>query len=70
MDSYKRYQCACCRNYTLEKMSTGTSEVCSICGWKDDQMQYDNPDYTHGANELSLNQARMKYFRIGKVAGF
>ncbi|MDO5520031.1 MAG: CPCC family cysteine-rich protein [bacterium] len=70
MESYKRYQCTCCRNYTLEKMPPGTSEICSICGWEDDQMQYDNPDYMGGANELSLNQARMKYFRIAQVSGF
>lgn len=32
--------------------------ICKVCGWEDDGIQYDDPDYAGGANVLSLNQYR------------
>ena len=33
-------------------------EVCSVCGWEDDDLQYEEPDYEDGANLMSLNEAK------------
>lgn len=33
-------------------------DVCENCGWEDDHLQRDEPDYSGGANEMSLNEAR------------
>ena len=30
--------------------------ICNYCGWEDDSLQNDEPDYFGGANEMSLNQ--------------
>lgn len=56
-------QCVCCGQFTLEKDSI--FEICSVCGWQDDAVQNDDPDYEGGANDMSLNQAR-KAFKEGK----
>lgn len=34
----------------------GSFLICKICGWEDDNIQYDDHDYEGGANELSVNQ--------------
>ena len=36
-------------------------EVCDVCGWEDDGLQRDDPDYEGGANVMSLNQMRKAY---------
>lgn len=36
-------------------------EICPICGWEDDGIQRDDPDYEGGANEMSLNQMKKAY---------
>ena len=33
-------------------------DVCPVCEWEDDHLQRDNPDYSGGANDESLNEAR------------
>jgi len=33
-------------------------EICSVCGWEDDGLQYEEPDYENGANPMSLNRAK------------
>lgn len=35
-------------------------EICG-CGWQNDPVQYDDPDYSGGANRMSLNEARKAY---------
>ena len=49
-------QCACCGEYTLEKKSM--FDICPVCGWEDDGVQNDDPDYGGGANYISLNEAK------------
>jgi len=56
-----RYQCPCCSYFTLSEPPPGTFEICPICYWKDDNVQYANPNYSFGANRESLNQARKNY---------
>ena len=59
-----RYDCPCCGAegvYEEERMF----EICPVCRWEDDSVQYDDPDYDVGANHVSLNEAR-KAFAEGK----
>ncbi|QQP14929.1 hypothetical protein FJQ98_10875 [Lysinibacillus agricola] len=32
--------------------------MCKICFWEDDRIQFSDPDYRGGANEVSLKQAQ------------
>lgn len=50
--------CECCGKYELEMPEF---EICPICKWEDDPLQGEEPDYSGGANEMSLNQARQAY---------
>ncbi|MRC19498.1 hypothetical protein GH866_28460 [Bacillus thuringiensis] len=51
-----KYTCPCCGYKTLEEEPPGTFDICSICFWEDDNVQFDDPDYEGGANEDSLRQ--------------
>lgn len=50
----KKYHCPCCGYRTLEEKPPGTYQICEICFWEDDDIQFRDPDYEGGANELSL----------------
>jgi hypothetical protein len=51
----KKKQCACCGQATLELEDF---DICDVCGWHDDPVQNDDPDYRGGANFASLNEAK------------
>lgn len=34
------------------------NDVCEVCDWEDDPVQFYDPDYRGGANAMSLNEAR------------
>ncbi len=55
------FTCPCCEQLTLE--SEGHFEICAVCGWEDDNIQRDDPDYWGGANSMSLNQAKEAFNR-------
>jgi hypothetical protein len=57
----KKYQCPCCRNSTLDEQAPGTYQICPMCGWEDDLVQFNNHDFKGGANIMSLNEARIYY---------
>lgn len=56
-----KYICPCCGYRTLEEEPPGTFDICPVCYWEDDFVQYDNPDYEGGANHVSLNQAKENF---------
>lgn len=56
-----KYKCPCCENYTLYEKPPGTYEICDICHWEDDLVQYNDPTYKGGANILCLNDAKKNY---------
>ena len=57
----KCYPCPCCGFLTRSESDHGTFEICPICGWEDDYVQFNDPDYRGGANRESLNEARENY---------
>lgn len=48
--------CPCCGSSTLS--AYGEYEICPVCNWEDDPVQSEDPDYSGGANILSLKQAK------------
>ena len=60
-----KYTCPCCGYQTLDEVPPGTYEICSICFWEDDGVQFDDPDYEGGANQPSLKQAQKNYVLFG-----
>ena len=59
------YPCACCGFLTMSEASHGTFEICPVCYWEDDELQFNNIDYRGGANEESLRQARINFAEFG-----
>ncbi|MCQ2546441.1 MAG: hypothetical protein MJ161_02685 [Clostridia bacterium] len=51
--------CPVCGRHYFSK--SNSFEICPVCGWEDDRVQKEDPDYSGGANEMSLNEARQKY---------
>lgn len=47
------YECPVCGNKTLEELRE--YEICTICWWEDDPLQFKYPTYAGGANKMSLN---------------
>ncbi len=52
-------KCPVCGKYTFE--AWGDFDVCEVCNWENDPIQYYKPDYPGGANHMSLNEARQAY---------
>jgi hypothetical protein len=63
----KKYECPCCGYLTLEEKPPGTFEICPVCYWEDDDIQYYDPNYIGGANEVSLTQARINFRSFGAI---
>jgi hypothetical protein len=61
----RRYACPCCGYLTLDEPPSGTYEICPVCFWEDDGVQFRDLDYEGGANVVSLNQARATFRAIG-----
>ena len=59
------YQCPCCRYLTLPNQPPGTFDICAVCYWEDDNVQFDDIDYDGGANPVSLRQARQNFAQFG-----
>lgn len=53
------HRCPVCNKYQFEDIAC--YDICPFCGWEDDGVQLNDPDYGGGANELSLNQYRNQY---------
>ncbi|RBP27973.1 MULTISPECIES: CPCC family cysteine-rich protein [Bacillus] len=53
------------RDKTLEEEQPGTYEICNICYWEDDPVQFNDHDFEGGANEPSLRQAQRNFIVLG-----
>lgn len=63
-----KYKCPCCGNITLSDEPPGTFEICPVCYWEDDDMQYKDPSFRGGANKISLNEASTNYEKFGAIS--
>ncbi len=66
-NKYCKYQCLCCRHYTLDARPENTFQICPVCYWEDDGIQLNDLDYEGGANEMSLKRARENYKDFGVI---
>ena len=58
-----RVACPVCGYLTFwtEDGFPGSYNVCPICYWEDDPVQFKDPDYAGGANRMSINQAKENF---------
>ena len=56
MEEERKSLCPCCGESYVD--GEHNYDVCEICFWEDDPVQFSDPDYRGGANEMSLNEAR------------
>lgn len=59
----KKYTCPCCGYKTLE--DSHEYDICPICFWEDDFVQFNAVDFKGGANHVSLRQAQKKFVEFG-----
>ena len=55
--SSKFIKCPCCGEGMLED----TYDVCLVCGWENDPIQNEMPDFSGGANKDSLNEHKRAF---------
>ncbi|HEX9577167.1 MAG TPA: CPCC family cysteine-rich protein [Myxococcales bacterium] len=60
-----KFLCPCCNFLTLPEAPPGTFFICPVCGWEDDNVQFQRPDFAVGANRMSLNQAKKNFQQFG-----
>ena len=60
-----KYYCPCCGYDTLKEEPPGTYDICPICFWEDDPIQFNDHDYEGGANQVSLRQAQINFEQFG-----
>ncbi|MDQ0194587.1 rubrerythrin [Paenibacillus wynnii] len=47
-DLMTKFTCPCCGYKTLDEEPPGTYDICKICFWEDDGVQFDDPDMQAG----------------------
>lgn len=57
--------CSCCGYLTLQEPTHASYEICPICFWEDDPVQFSDPDFAGGANRVSLRQAQANFTEFG-----
>jgi hypothetical protein len=60
----KRFACQCCGFLTLEEPPDGSYEICDVCFWENNDVQFRDPNWM-GANRVSLNEARANFAKFG-----
>ncbi|WP_163192914.1 CPCC family cysteine-rich protein [Clostridium thermarum] len=61
----EKYACPCCGYKTLTEEPPGTFDICRVCFWEDDDIQYYDPDFAGGANGISLREAQKNFEKMG-----
>ena len=56
--------CPVCGKYLFAE--TGDYDICPVCNWENDPIQSDTPDFSGGANVMSLNEARKAYRKTSR----
>lgn len=57
--------CPVCNKHKFSEYDS--YEICPICGWEDDGVQRDDPDYPEGANGMSLNEYKRRAIEKGLI---
>ena len=60
--------CPCCGYLTLPEGQPGSFEVCPICHWMDDPIQFADVNYVSDSNHISLQQARENVREFGAAS--
>jgi Cysteine-rich CPCC len=60
MDSKQKYTCPCCGYKTIDREDT-FYDLCPVCHWETDPIQFADPYYGGGANRVSLIQAQQNF---------
>lgn len=61
---YKKFKCPCCGFLTLDE-GPHEFDICPVCYWEDDPVQFKDEFIQGGANAISLHEARENYLNIG-----
>lgn len=56
------HPCPAC-GFFVDPEGLGSFNICEICGWENDEVQYRFPELTGGANKESLMEAQAKVLR-------
>jgi hypothetical protein len=59
----ENFTCPCCGYKTLDEQFSW--DICSICYWEDDPLQFEEVDRVGGANTVSLRQAQKNFIEFG-----
>ena len=63
----KKNKCPCCGNLTFGNNFPGSYNICPVCYWEDDLVQFYDENFEGGANEPSLKKARKNYEVFGAI---
>ena len=58
-----RYFCPCCGFRSLIEKSKGSSELCEVCGWQQDYLQYLYKNREEGLNQTSFIECQQKFIK-------
>lgn len=67
MNEKTKYYCPCCGYNSLDKEPPGTYQICRICFWEDDPVQFKDWNFVGGANKVSLIQGQKNFVKYGAV---
>nr|WP_236955199.1 CPCC family cysteine-rich protein [Marinobacter nauticus] len=71
MEISVKYTCPCCGYRTFDEPAKGTYDICGLCGWEDDLVQNEDPDYEGGANGICLRKAQHEFLKeTAETEGF
>lgn len=59
--------CPCCGYLTLTAAEPGSYEVCPVCHWTDDPVQFSDAASESESNPNTLEKARKNFERLGAV---
>lgn len=62
------YACPCCGFLTLDEPPPGTFNICPVCYWEDDPVQFAEPSLPSGANIVPLAEARRNFLGCGAAS--
>ena len=66
-NKYGKFPCPCCGYYTLKYKADNTFQICPVCYWEDDGIQFHDIDYDGGANTVSLREAKINFEKYGVI---